>query len=142
MPRGGRPRAGAQRGPARPTWPAASPCGIISRQPPPIGGSRLVLEWPHSRQGHPSRRHHLPVGGITYAGVVVKRGTRTCPLGVRQQQRVSAQLSAAPLRGSSSTQQRTKSSEHLPSLFGALQGSHHPPRRARLPEAVSWGIGR
>jgi hypothetical protein len=65
-------------------------------------------------QGHPYRRYRLPAAGITYAVVVVKRGTRTCPLGVRRQERVAAQLSTAPLRGPNSTQQRTESSEHLP----------------------------
>ena len=85
--------------------------------------SRMGAIAPRPRQGHLSRRRRLPAGGITDAVVVVKRGTRTCPLGVRRQERVAPQLTTAPLPGPNSTQQRAELSEHLPpGLFSAPQG--------------------
>ena len=95
-----------------------------------------------SRQRHPSRCHRLPTGGITYAVVVVKGGTRTCPLAVRRQERVAAQLSTAPLRGPNSTQQRAESSEHLPPVCYVRFKGLITCRGEQGYEAAPWGTGQ
>jgi hypothetical protein len=105
-----------------------------------VGGDRP----PEPARGTRSRRHRLPAGGITDVGVVGKRGPRTCPLGVRRQERVALSLSMAPLPGLNSTQQRAdaESSQHLPPGRAGASRSHGPPRRASSPAAVPWGTGR
>ena len=83
-----------------------------SRPPRPIGAGRLV------QSGLDAAAGATDPGAATAAGVacpvvVVAGGARTCPRGVRRQQRVAPSLGTPPLRGPDMTHERADSSEHL-----------------------------